>query len=545
MNSWRKTALSVVVGAPASLLVLLCCGLPLAWMCLQVAANPVVWHDLQLSSFRFWLLARTVGYNVGVGVLATAMALPAAIVLGRGRGLWAKVLWCILPAALLMPSLAYAYGWSQFMVLNRERFEAIGIVFAPGGPADVLRCVWTLAAWLWPVPAGLIGLALRRMDTAVQQHALLDGTLWRVTFRQLVGPIVASAAIVTMLATQEFAVYEPTGITVVATEVRMVFESGAFSGIGGLAGGVSPDQAARAAAAIATAIPLLLTTIALAALAAWGATRRGAADAIAQVDWPRRLSAPVWTYLAAGVLVALTVAVPVGSLALSLRSAFSPARIWAQFGDEIGGAAMLGMIAAAAALALAVAAAGQWRSRRLALATVSFLVGGQLLAIALIRIYNRPHLAWAYDNFPVPVMAYLGRFAWLPLLAARGTWTKPWRELRDMAASDGAGPLATVRHVVWPLAWPMLVASALLVGALSLNEVPATVILQPLNPQVLTPMVMSWVHIQRYDAMIEASLTMLAVVLLPAGAAVAMLAWAAGKARAVVRMGAGVRNDRH
>ena len=33
-----------------------------------------------------------------------------------------------------------------------------------------------------------------------------------------------------VLASQEFAVYEPTGISVVATEVRMVFETGAFSG---------------------------------------------------------------------------------------------------------------------------------------------------------------------------------------------------------------------------------------------------------------------------------------------------------------------------
>ena len=34
---------------------------------------------------------------------------------------------------------------------------------------------------------------------------------------------------VTVLATQEFAVYEPTGISVVATEVRMVFDTGAVS----------------------------------------------------------------------------------------------------------------------------------------------------------------------------------------------------------------------------------------------------------------------------------------------------------------------------
>ena len=46
--------------------------------------------------------------------------------------------------------------------------------FLPGNAADVFRCIWSLATWLWAVPAGMIGLALRRMDVAVQQQALLD-----------------------------------------------------------------------------------------------------------------------------------------------------------------------------------------------------------------------------------------------------------------------------------------------------------------------------------------------------------------------------------
>src|SRR5438067_10036997 len=120
------------------------------------------------------------------------------------------------------------------------------------------------------------------MDTQVQLQALLDGALWRVTLRELAGPLAAAAAVAAALAMQEFAVYEPTGISVVATEVRMVFETGAFSsadnpitqqmGFGGSAdsratmqkaeglqslGDVHADQSARAGAAVATSIPLL------------------------------------------------------------------------------------------------------------------------------------------------------------------------------------------------------------------------------------------------------------------------------------------------
>jgi DNA-binding beta-propeller fold protein YncE len=108
-------------------------------------------------------------------------------------------------------------------------------------------------------------------------------------------------------------------------------------------------------------------------------------------------------------------------------------------------------------------------------------------------------------------MAYLARFSWLALLAAGATFTRPCRALRDLAAVDGATELRTALHVVWPLAWPLLLASALLVGALSLTEVPATVLISPLRPEPIVPKLMSWVHILENDPMIEASLMLVAL----------------------------------
>jgi iron(III) transport system permease protein len=491
-----------------------------------------VGRDLQLSAFRFHLLARTLLYNGAVALLATAMGLPAALVLGRGRGRLSKVLWAILPAALLMPSLAYAYGWSQFVRLLRPVFEQMSITFVPAGPADVARCVWSLAAWLWPVPAGLIGLALRRMDTGVQQQAILDGALLRVTVRQLLSPIIASCAIVTLLATQEFSVYEPTGISVVATEVRMVFETGAFSSLGNpivsaVAGSglAAPDQPARAAAAVATAIPLLLITCLLAGLAMWFALRTEGGESVTTGPWPRALNAPRWASALALLLVLITVGIPVLSLFLSLKVPFSPLNIWEEFKPQLVGSISVAACALVLTIVVAFSAAGRWTTGLLALAGACFLIGGQLLAISLIRIYDRPSLMWAYNGITLPIIAYAARFGWLPLAAARGTWTDSWRELREMAALDGAGPLRTAAYVVWPLAWPSLLAGCLLVGALSLTEVPATVLLSPQNPQVLTPMLMTWVHMVRYDSMIEASLAMMALVLIPAIVAVALFSY--------------------
>ena len=528
---------------PAILVFGICSGLPLLWMAGAVVfASPQVRAELHLTSFRAELLARTIGYNGAAAILATLMGLPAAFVLGRGRGWIAKALWVLLPAALLMPSLSYAYGWSQGVRLLRvfladhygtEFVRRYGLTFMPGGVADTLRCIWSLAAWLWAVPAGLIGLALRRMDTNIQQQALLDGAPRRVVLRQLLPAIIASWAVVTVLATQEFAVYEPTGISVVATEVRMVFDTGAVSSptnliagpvIQGSGANEAHGQAARAAAAVATAFPLLIMTILLAGVVAWAAGRTTAAETISVGQWPRVLDASGWTVAATLLLLFINVGLPVAALIKALVNPQSLWEIWLAFEPQATGALIVAGIAALLAAVAAFSAAGKWTRGLLVIAGTSFLLGGQLLAIADIRIYNRPGLVWAYDNFPVPVFAYVGRFGWLALAAAVATWSRPWRELRDMAAVDGATSFRAAIGVVWPLAWPTLLAGGLLVGALSMTEVPATVLIFPQHPQVLTPQLMTWVHMAQYDPMIEASLLMMSVVLIPALLAVGLAA---------------------
>jgi ABC-type Fe3+ transport system permease subunit len=557
----RRTAGTLLTALPAVLIIFICCGLPLLWMLVAVVLNPQVRGEVKLTDFRLMLLVRTLGYNGIASVIATAMGLPAGFVLGRGRGWFARILWVLLPAALLMPSLSYAYGWSQFVRIVWHH------AIWPAGWFDIFRCIWSLAAWLWAVPAGLIGLALRRMDTNVQQQAMLDGALYRITFRQLLGPIIASLAVVTVLASQEFAVYEPTGISVVATELRMVFVTGSMSSpdnsitapmpAGGAASwkNLSPNQAGRAAACVAAAFPLVVCTMGLSVLAIWGAGRVNAADSLTVGPWPAALNAPWWATATTFLLVGLNVGMPVWALVHSLHIQFSIPSMWDEFGPLATGAIIVASIATIVCLIVAFSSAGRWTPGLMAVAGLSFLIGGQLLAIALIRIYNRSlfpgfthwfsalaarmlpsraagittdvvsaplDLGWAYGYWPVPVMAYIGRFGWLALAGGRGTWSPSWKELRDMASLDGAGAFRTALRVVWPLSWPTLAAGALLVGALSLTEVPATVLLSPSHPQVLTPLLMTWVHMARFDSMIEASLLMMMTVLVPAMAALVL-----------------------
>src|SRR5947207_53092 len=93
---------AMLTGLPAVVIVAVCSGLPLVWMAGAIFfASPQVRAELHLTSFRLELLLRTFAYNGLAAVIATGMGLPAAFVLGRGRGIVGKLMWVVLPAALL------------------------------------------------------------------------------------------------------------------------------------------------------------------------------------------------------------------------------------------------------------------------------------------------------------------------------------------------------------------------------------------------------------------------------------------------------------
>ncbi len=526
--NWAWISRGVVWGIFAA-----CCALPVGWMVVSLLSEPGAWRAIHPVSFHLKLLARTLAYNGAAALLATLLALPVAGVIGRGRGWFSGLLMFLLPAALLLPSIVYAYGWMQ--VLRVAGHFIHGVYPMPGSLGDVARCVWTLAGWLWPIPAGVIGLSWRRLDMDLQQQALLDGAYWRIMFRQLSGPAIAAMAMVAVLAMQEFAVYEPTGISVVATEVRTVFETGQAgsmtNAIAGVKAGMSgsfeiTDQHRNAAAALVTALPMFMVILVLTGIVARllrrdsGGERidAGPIPAVIRAGWKCKL-------LAAGVL-AMTLALPIGTMIGSVSRPFDIGRIWRTFSPLITGTLSVGIGAAAIAAILATCGMVRRMTWPLALGLGTFLIGGQMLAIALIRLYNQKSdwISWVYTGPTIVLMAYVARFGWLAMWAARGTWSPRWRELREMAAMDGAGGAAVARRVIIPLAWPLVAASGVLVMLLSMTEVPATVLLNPMRPQVFIPMLMSWVHTLHNDDMLEGSLLLAATVMVLAGVVFALLA---------------------
>lgn len=146
------------------------------------------------------------------------------------------------------------------------------------------------------------------------------------------------------------------------------------------------------------------------------------------------------------------------------------------------------------------------------LALLTFLFGGTAGDCDDPGLYNRPILSHVYNALPMIVIAHLARFGWIALLAGRSTFSPAWKELRDLSQLDGAMKLQMSLRIILPIAWPLMVAAAMVILALSLTEVPATVLISPQRPQPIIPMLMTWVHMQRFDPMIQASLLLCASV---------------------------------
>src|SRR4051794_36067804 len=85
-RSVRRSTAIVRWTAPAvvMLIVGLCSGMPLLWLGWQVIRTPGALAGAFTDAFHLKLLGRTLLYNGLVGVIATVLAIPTAIVLGRG-----------------------------------------------------------------------------------------------------------------------------------------------------------------------------------------------------------------------------------------------------------------------------------------------------------------------------------------------------------------------------------------------------------------------------------------------------------------------------
>ena len=507
---------SIIAGVALWAGALIVCGLPLAWTIAGVLTRPAAWG--QLGDAHNWLVhGRTLAYSLVAATTAIVVAIGPGIILARGGIVAAGVL-ATAAAVVAVPEAAWAYGFAEAWR------QAVGTP-VPESWADVARATLTTAAQVWPVPALALAVALRRMPGGVVDAAELDGARRRIVARLALPAVAAGWAGALLLAGRQVTAYDQSGIVTTGVLVREAYVTAVGGGL---------DRAAAAAGAGAPVV----VGLALLAAVAWAALRRSF-DPDHDASDPKRRGSPAFRLGRGGAATLLAVApallltlVPLAALVRTAGS-LDLVEMRAEFAPQLRAGLTLAAIAACACAALAVLATVTRPRGIVWLAVAAFLAGGQLVALGLLRLLNAPILPQpigllqdvlyeaTYDRPVGYAWPAAALFAWLPLSAAAATWTGATLALRRQAAADGANARQTAAYVVWPLAWPGLLAATAVAFALALAETPAAVLTYP---DSIVNTMMSNVHTLAYAPMARAAV--LAALVCGGVAGAAGLGWA-------------------
>jgi len=113
------------------------------------------------------------------------------------------------------------------------------------------------------------------------------------------------------------------------------------------------------------------------------------------------------------------------------------------------------------------------------------------------------------------IMAYLARFLAIPASGIEAGYAKLPRAFDEAAQAAGAGAAAVASRIHWPLLQPAIRSAALLMFIECVKELPATLLLRPLNTETLATFLYGEASRGVYEDGAIAALAMLALGLLP------------------------------
>ena len=164
------------------------------------------------------------------------------------------------------------------------------------------------------------------------------------------------------------------------------------------------------------------------------------------------------------------------------------------------------------------------------LAAMGYAVPGTVIAVGVLipfALFDNTLDAWLRASFGVStgllltgtiaalVFAYLVRFLAVSLNAVEASLGKVKPSMDDAARSLGHGPGGTLARVHAPLMWGSLLSAGLLVFVDVMKELPATLIMRPFNFDTLAVQAYNLASDERLTEASTASLTIVAVGVLP------------------------------
>lgn len=451
----------------------------------RVAAAPDAWA-LVLRPETLRTLIISVALAAVTTVLAVLIAVPIAWLTSRTDMPHRRV-WAVLAALpLVIPSYIGAY-------LFVATFGPRGLVQqAIEGPLGIERlpdvrgfagAAFVIALYTYPYVLLITQAALARGDAAMEEVSRTLGagrwaTFRRVTLPLIRGPVAASALLVALYTLRDFGAVS---IMRVDTFTRVIYiqYTAAFDRVS------------------AAALSLLLVGVAVVVLALEHrlvgrapSTRTGPGSPggprvvpLGQWRWP------AWLFCAA--IVSLALVVPGVVLASWLASESFTAAGSAKLAGAVADSFAASALGAALTLFLAVSVA--WlavrRRGRLAVAIervsyVGFALPGVVVALAL--VFAGRHVGGIlYRTLPWLVLGYAILFLPQAVGAVRSTLSQVRPSLEEAGRVLGRSHHDVLATVTLPLAYPGALAALALVFLTAMKELPATLMLSPLDFQTL------------------------------------------------------------
>jgi iron(III) transport system permease protein len=413
-----------------------------------------------------------------------------------GRRLWLALMALMLFVPLYLQAAAWQAGFGL-----QGWFTLAG--FGPALLDGWAGAIWIHSAAALPWVVLIVGFGMAHVERELEESALLDASprqvFWHVTLRGALPAVGVAALWTAMTVAGEMTVTDLFGIRTYAEEVYTQ-----------MAVGQEPEGASlRLLPGMAMTAALVMVGMAICRGMAPG--RRPLS--LQQAGWVFRLGR--WRLLvsaAAAALFALLVGLPLSNLIYKagvivsqtdagLLREFSVAKCLSMIAGapghhsrEFGWSLLICPLSAAAAVLAAIPLAwfarrGGWRSLpALATAAVALAVPGPVLGLAIIKLLNRPEMPWLarlYDHsILAPFLALLVRGLPAAILVLWHALHTVPTELLDLAAVDGAGPVARLCRVALPMRWAAVGLAFLVSLAMTLGDLAASILVVP--PAVVT-----------------------------------------------------------
>jgi iron(III) transport system permease protein len=481
--------------------------IPLFLPVVELARAPGGWAAWKEVDRIGTLAANTLGLALGAIIIAIPAGVAAAVVLERFQPPGANVLRAVVIIGLFIPLPVYAVAWQTVLGnwLPPLTLEPGQVAWRPWAQG-LLPAAWVhgMAGLPWVIV--IVSVALRFTDPTLEEEASLTGGPGAV-LRLVIIPRLALAA---LAATGWVVVQTATEIPVTDAMMVRTFAEEVYTQLVGFPAGVS--------GAVAVTLPVWLAAVAIAAGILWlmiGQFGLPAAD----TGVPSALRVDGYLSNMAGLVVWLAVGVFAGLPLLALLWQAGGTTGWS--GSEFittvrtvlrlhGRVLASGVVAATVTgiMTAGLAWVACWASERdrglsrflFVLAIAAWLTPGPLVGLGLKEAINQlvtledrflsaigltltfaPMQSALYDQpSPLPGMwAAAIRFFPLAVVICWPAVRAVPRELTEAAALDGAGAWGEWRLITWPQTRSAFFRAAMAVGALSLGEVSAGMIVTP------------------------------------------------------------------